>query len=491
MRKVSKGIIYLFLTVLVLSVSGTLNEVSAKKENNVYFYGVSFKPEYTEVEINKIIEGIDKKFNVKNVVEKHGVLTFETMARLGSVEKEVSKFGEVELLQIDNSFASANNEEEKEIEKNSNISGLSTQYGEVNVAVIDSGFDPNHINLKDKVVQSYDCAIKTQSKTCIEVDDEGTHSENDQQHGTHVAGIIASDTFGVAKEANLYLFAAGTHNSKHEQSVKSTIRAYEKILDLIDSGVKIDIVNMSYGSKNGTNTERALLKRIYDKGAILVASAGNPCTYTNSKGECTNNSKDQKYAADPNRDTINYPAKYDFVISVGAVDQNGNKADWGGQQSAAGKELDIVAPGTGILSTLPGSKYGRLSGTSMAAPYVTGVLARYKEIFPEYSNKEIVGMLYEGAIGVHKGRKSKEYGYGIAMRVPTGHFYTRSEIHLKGQYKVYDFADSRRAPYIQKMLNGDYTAIRGKGWNEVTKSYDYVYLVDGNKEIGWIHTVSK
>jgi len=436
MKKLGKGIVYSFVAILVLTAGVSLGKVFAKDEDSKELL-------------------VAKEDKAKDIVEK---------------EEEL--------------YVNA-----KEVLSKQN--GVSTPYGEVNVAVIDSGFDPNHPNLKKQVARSYDCALKSKENECIQVDDEGMHSRSDQKHGTHVAGIIASDRFGVARDANLYLFAAGDNGKKDTIKTKGTISAYKKILELMDSGVKIGVVNMSYGKKSFSSTERDLLKKIYDKGAILVASAGNPCSYQDSKGKCVKEGEGEKYAFDPNRDTIMFPARLDFVISVGAVGHKNQKAIWSLQQSASGKELDIVAPGTDIMSTLPDNKYGRLSGTSMAAPFVTGVLANYKKEHPTYSNKEIVGMLYESAKSVGKPKKDKEYGYGVAWNFPYEHFYINEELKLKGKYKIYDFADADRSPYTEMSLDGTYKALKAKEINTETNKCKYVYLVKGDKEVGWIQNTTE
>ena len=64
----------------------------------------------------------------------------------------------------------------------------------------------------------------------------------------------------------------------------------------------------------------------------------------------------------PGENTVNYPAKYNSVIAVGATDETDNVADW----SSRGQELELTAPGVNIYSTYKGSTYGTLSGTSMA-----------------------------------------------------------------------------------------------------------------------------
>jgi len=436
MKKLGKGIIYSFVAILVLATGVVLGKVFAKDNAS-----------------KELLVAREDKVN-------------------DSVEKEQELYVNA-----------------KEVLSRQN--DVSTPFGEVNVAVIDSGFDPNHQDLKNQVARSYDCALKSKPNECIQVEDEGMHSKSDQKHGTHVAGIVASSRFGVARDANLYLFAAGDNGQKDTIKTKGTISAYKQILELMDSGIKIDVVNMSYGKERMSPIEKHLLKRIYDKGAILVAAAGNPCSYQNIEGKCVKQGEGADYAMNPHRDTIIFPAKLEYVISVGAVDRQKHKAIWSLKQSASGRELDIVAPGTDIMSTLPDNKYGRLSGTSMAAPFVTGVLANYKKEHPTYSNKEIVGMLYESAKSVGEPKKDKDYGYGIAWNFPYEHFYINEEIKLNGKYKIYDFADADRSSYKEMLLDGTYKAVKAKDIDNETNKCKYVYLVKGDKEIGWIQNATQ
>jgi subtilisin len=167
-------------------------------------------------------------------------------------------------------------------------------------------------------------------------------------HGTHVAGIIGarqngSGVVGVAPNCSLY-------------SVKALNRLgggqYSWIISSIVWCVRngIDIINMSLGGPNHVQALENACDYAFQHNVLVVAAAGN---------------------AGPREDSVNYPARYGSVIAVSAVDSSRNLANF----SSRGEHVDLTAPGVQILSTLPGNRYGRLNGTSMAAPHVTGTAA--------------------------------------------------------------------------------------------------------------------
>lgn len=173
-----------------------------------------------------------------------------------------------------------------------------------------------------------------------------------QGHGTHVAGIIAAadndqGVVGVAPEAELYAVKVlGDDGSG----------AFEWIIEGIRWAVdhKMDIISMSLGSSFEPPTEELhnAIKYAYEHNVTIVAAAGN----------------DGDIYAD---DDIDWPARYPETIAVGSIKQDKKRSYF----SSDGEELDIMAPGEEILSTFLNNEYRILSGTSMATPFISGVLA--------------------------------------------------------------------------------------------------------------------
>jgi subtilisin len=215
------------------------------------------------------------------------------------------------------------------------------------IAVIDTGVS-DHDDLKGriqaKITYLYDMEIKRQA-----VDD------SPEQHGTHVAGIIAANhnSFGITGvEPNATLLISKALDKNGEGYLSDIAKSITWAINQ-----KADIINLSLGVKNKSTILENILKQAYDQGIIIVAASGN------SAGD------------------LFYPASSKYTISVGAVDQSYRMPTW----SAFDERLDILAPGVSILSTAWTNEYMYLSGTSMATPHVAGAAAK---LLPKYSGEK-------------------------------------------------------------------------------------------------------
>ncbi len=206
----------------------------------------------------------------------------------------------------------------------------------VKVAVVDTGVDLRHPDLQGRLAGGYN-ALRP-----------GRDPADDNGHGTHVAGTAAASddaggVVGVAPEAHLY-------------AVK-VLDAFGSgmLSDLVDGlhwclGEGIQVVNMSLGSEHTNATFAEAIRRAHEGGLLLVAAAGN---------------------SGPGQDTVQYPARYPETVSVSAINAGGSMPDF----ASRGPRVDILAPGQDVLSDWPGGGLRTLSGTSMAAPHVSGAAA--------------------------------------------------------------------------------------------------------------------
>ncbi len=181
-------------------------------------------------------------------------------------------------------------------------------------------------------------------------------------HGTHVAGIAGAVTNNGIGMASIGYSVKILPVKIADNATNTLSGGLDGIFYAMRSGA--DIISMSWGLFNDVATFRTLIQQAASSNIVLVAAAGN-------EGD----------------QTIHYPAAYPQVISVGATDQNDQKASF----SNFGSTVDVMAPGVDIYSTLPegNNTYGNYSGTSMATPMVAGLAALVKSHFPGMSAAQI------------------------------------------------------------------------------------------------------
>lgn len=246
----------------------------------------------------------------------------------------------------------------------------------VSVAVIDSGIDTSHPSLD----------VKGGYSSVSYTDD----YDDDHGHGTHVAGIIAANhpsvgLMGVAPNVDLYAVKVLDHNGF--ATLTAILRGVQWAMD-----EEMDIINMSLGTLTDSEAMKRLLETATEEGIVVVAAVGN-------RGE----------SAEGTSDRIEFPARYDTTIGVGAVDENNERASF----SASGQAVEFVAPGVDIVSTFKERTYGPLSGTSMAAPFVSGAFALLMDAYPDLSPDELKTMLIDEVIDLGEPGRDPRYGYGL------------------------------------------------------------------------------
>lgn len=252
----------------------------------------------------------------------------------------------------------------------------------VTVAVIDTGVDYNHPDLKANMwvnpneipgngIDDDGDGYIDDVYGCSTISDERFHSGDpmdDHGHGTHVAGIIAASnnkigTVGVAYNVKIMAIKAGQATGVFLQSdiAEAIVYAYTH---------GADVINMSFGGSACSIAVQDALQSAYTT-STLVASAGND-GYPNEKTDWV-------------LPLPNYPAALSYVIGVMSVNALGVESSFTDWDAVAynSKEYEVYAPGEAILSTLPNNRYGKLNGTSMAAPIVSGIAALIRSYYTD------------------------------------------------------------------------------------------------------------
>ena len=213
--------------------------------------------------------------------------------------------------------------------------------GGTRVAILDTGIDRGHVDLLGKVVA---CAGSTNGFGIV-VDNA---CDDDNLHGTHVAGTVAANTnngvgvAGTAPNAELAIFKF--LNAGGVGFLADEIAGIE----WAHRTARTKVISMSFGASEPDDDELAAVRAADDAGALLVAASGNDYD-----------------------DTKNWPAAYQEVMSVTSV----NAADTISVFANCNPDVEIAAPGEDVWSTFPGNAYGVISGTSMATPHISGIAA--------------------------------------------------------------------------------------------------------------------
>lgn len=268
------------------------------------------------------------------------------------------------------------------------------------VAVIDSGVDHYHEDLLNRVShRGYD--FYNESPQVI--DENG--------HGTSVAGLIAAEAnnktgiVGASGRAPVQVLPIRVTDSEGKGYVSDIIKAIEYAIEQ-----QVDIINISMSSKYPVQAERQFIQQAVDAGIVVIASAGNDALKGNP---------------------ISYPAAYPEVISVGALTQKMELADF----SSTNHAVNLTAPGHRVATTGLNNSYVYASGTSFAAPVVTGVIALLKSEFPKATVTQLREAIEKTAIDLGKPGKDFRYGEG-AVHAEKAMLYLQKKLMSPEESKV-------------------------------------------------------
>ena len=329
---------------------------------------------------------------------------------------------------------------------------------EIKVAVLDTGIDSDHHELVDNFFKNDQGKIIGQRFFDNNSDE---NFDDDNGHGTHVAGIIAAKSnnnmgiSGISANNKIKIIPVKCINQFEDGYYSKNVDIANAIKWAVDQGA--DIINLSLGGFPSSDLVKNNIRYALRMGCLVVAAAGN-------------SSHPEK------RGFVEYPAALPEVLSVGSLDEENNlsyfssyKTDNDYPEKPEGhRGVDIVAPGSKIYSTFDHSDSGKynngycyLTGTSMATPIVTGVAALLMQQHSHYyKNPSIVRkVLIQTAkdCGIHG--YDKEYGYGLidAKAAITYPFTVNQPFENKRQYlekKNQSFTDHNNEKNI-KNSTGD------------------------------------
>jgi thermitase len=237
---------------------------------------------------------------------------------------------------------------------------------DVVVAVLDSGVDYNHEDLKENMWTRPASMDPYHDRELGTIDDTYGYSAieglpdpmDDNGHGTHCAGIIGAEgenNLGIAGvNWKVRIMPLKFMSSGGFGTTKDAIEAINYVIDRKKAGVNVRIISASWGSTQKSRALEDVIRKAYENDILFVAAAGNATTDNDRRPH--------------------FPSSYNVpnVVSVAALDRTDQLAKF---SNYGAKSVAVAAPGVEILSTWLGNQYEEKSGTSMATPVVAGVAA--------------------------------------------------------------------------------------------------------------------
>ncbi|NGM68846.1 S8 family peptidase [Natronolimnobius sp. AArcel1] len=213
---------------------------------------------------------------------------------------------------------------------------------DVDIGVLDTGIQTDH------------CSLEVADGQNFTADGLAGDYEDRHGHGTHVAGIAG------ALENDLGVVGTAPNAALHAVKVLDDEGRgrYSELIAGIDWCMSndVEIISMSLGGEEESRAVDDAVEAAHDAGHLLLTAAGNAGNAEN--GACS-------------EETMSYPATHEKVLAVAAMDEDETLASY----SSVGEAIDLLAPGTDIVSSVVDNEYAEASGTSMACPFVTGVAA--------------------------------------------------------------------------------------------------------------------
>ena len=261
----------------------------------------------------------------------------------------------------------------------------------IKVAVIDTGVDTDHSDLKDSIILADTSIPESEYGDDARFLSEYMGAEDYFGHGTHVVGIIGArdngfGCKGIAPECEM--ISIKSLEKQGSRGIGKTSWVVAGIQKAMENNA--DVINLSLG---GTSVKDemllAVIQEATQKGIIVVCAAGN----------ITGTPK------------IFYPGAYEETIAVSGLKKSGETVEFASSYSNYGDWIDISAPGSTIMSTIIGG-YGTKTGTSMASPIVAGAVALLMANDNSLTKEDILHLLYTSSTDMGDEGRDDKYGYG-------------------------------------------------------------------------------
>ncbi|WP_303964908.1 S8 family serine peptidase [Sporosarcina ureae] len=375
----------LFVVFGVIGFSSLVVNAETQNDKVVTELLVEYEEGYRSFSNDQIVSGVKERENITAQVE---LWTISEEADMDSIQRKLMEDKSVSRVEPNYAYKLYTNTVMSDpyldeqwwiphIQPYSIWSNVNQQQKDVVIAVIDSGIDTNHEDLRGRIQSGG-----------YNFNDNNTNVTDLEGHGTQVAGVIAATAgnsigiTGVTGPYNMKILPIKVFDSTGYTTTAKLIQA-------VDHAVRnnVDVINLSLGGPNNSSIFNDSVQRAITAGISVVASSGNEAMKGNP---------------------ISYPASYPNVISVGAIDNYDERTNF----SNYNDYVSIVAPGLYILTTSNYNSYKKVSGTSFSSPMVAGAAAIIKSQRPKSTPSQIKQLLEETATDLGPIGRDKYYGTG-------------------------------------------------------------------------------
>ena len=404
MNKCFKGLTKGFsLGLVTIAVLGSINATVAVAAEATFTGPGKFAPavinnRYVVIFKNTADILSDGKINpvsAMSLMQTYGAKSIRTLDRINGMAIEINHSDVANLLN-DPQIESVEVDQPRYVLADRNILAESTPYGitmvqadqvsdaaagNQKVCIVDTGYNLGHEDLMSSGITGDDNDGNG--------NDTGNWNNDGHGHGSHVAGTISAlgnnntGVVGVNPSGTVGLHIVKVFNDSGSWAYGSDLIAAISQCEAAGASV----ISMSLGGGASMTSEANAFTSALANGVLSIAAAGND-----------------------GNSTLSYPASYDSVMSVAAVDSSENKASF----SQYNSQVEIAAPGVNVESTIPGG-YASWSGTSMATPHVSGVAALVWSHHPSCSAAQIRNALNMTAKDKGSTGRDNDYGYGIVQ----------------------------------------------------------------------------